>query len=105
MSEFLQVIFACATGIALGAFFFGGLWWTIQKGTLSKQPALWFCTSLLLRMSAVLAGFYFLSRHYGQLLLCLATFTLVGLISTRLARKSVAELLTPLKEISHAPQP
>ena len=36
-------------GALLGAFFFGGLWWTVQKGVTSEQPALWFLGSLLLR--------------------------------------------------------
>ena len=36
-------------GALLGAFFFGGLWWTVQKGVASERPALWFLGSLLLR--------------------------------------------------------
>ena len=35
--------------LLLGAFFFGGLWWTVQKGVTSETPALWFLGSLLLR--------------------------------------------------------
>ena len=47
MPETLSLMLALVTGISLGAIFFGGLWWTVQKGVPSKQPALWFLGSLL----------------------------------------------------------
>ena len=45
-------------GAALGAIFFGGLWWTVQRGAASAAPARWFITSLVVRTAIVLAGFY-----------------------------------------------
>ena len=45
-------------GLLLGAFFFGGLWWTVQKGLTSNNPVLWFYGSTLLRTSFAVAGFY-----------------------------------------------
>ena len=36
-------------GSMLGVLFFGGLWWTVQKGVTSDLPAFWFLGSLLLR--------------------------------------------------------
>ena len=65
MTETLSLMLALVTGISLGAIFFGGLWWTVQKGVSSNQPALWFLGSLLLRTWLALAGFYFVAR--GQL--------------------------------------
>ena len=59
MNETLTLVLAWVAGVLLGAIFFGGLWWTVRKGVSSKQPALWFFGSLLLRMSIALAGFYF----------------------------------------------
>jgi len=47
MTETLGLMLALVTGISLGAMFFGSLWWTVQKGVSSKQPALWFLGSLL----------------------------------------------------------
>ena len=32
MNETLILVLALATGVLLGAIFFGGLWWTVQKG-------------------------------------------------------------------------
>ena len=65
----LLLALALAAGLLLGAFFFGGLWWTVRKGMSAKRPALWFFGSLLLRMSIALAGFYFVSDgHWDRLL-------------------------------------
>ena len=63
MNETLSLVLALVTGVLLGAMFFGGLWWTVQKGVSSKRPALWFFGSLLLRTSIALAGFYFIARR------------------------------------------
>ena len=52
-----------AAGVLLGAIFFGGLWLTVRKGVSSKQPALWFFGSLLLRMSIVLSWFLLCFRR------------------------------------------
>ena len=78
---------ACVVGAALGASFFGGLWWTVRKGVSSPQPALWFLGSMLARMSIVLVGFYFISRgHWERLLPCLLGFVMARLVVTRLTR-------------------
>jgi F1F0 ATPase subunit 2 len=66
MNETLSLALALAAAFSLGAIFFGGLWWTVRKGVSSKQPALWFLGSLLLRTWLVLAGFYFVGRGIGS---------------------------------------
>jgi len=77
MDEWLILSLALMAGGLLGAIFFGGLWWTIQKGVSSKKPAIWFFGSLLLRMSIALAGFYFVSGgHWERLLVCLLGFVM-----------------------------
>ncbi len=103
MNETLTLMSAFVTGVLLGAIFFGGLWWTVQKGISSKRPALWFFGSLLLRTSIALAGFYFIARgHFERLLVCLLGFVIARLIVTRLTR---AAEKTPYlaREASHAP--
>jgi F1F0 ATPase subunit 2 len=102
-NETLTLVLALVTGVLLGAMFFGGLWWTVQKGVSSKRPALWFFGSLLLRTSIALAGFYFIARgHWERLLVCLLGFVIARLIVTRLTR--AAEKPTYLaREASHAP--
>jgi len=103
MNETWILVLALATGVLLGAIFFGGLWWTVQKGVSSKRPALWFFGSLLLRTSIALVGFYFIARgHWERLLVCLLGFVIARLIVTRLTR--AAEKPTYMaQEASHAP--
>ena len=85
MAETLTLVLAWVAGGALGAMFFGGLWWTVQKALSSKRSARWFFGSLLLRMSLTLAGFYFVaSGHWQRLLACLLGFVIARLIVTRL---------------------
>ena len=58
----MTLALAWLAGIVLGGIFFGGLWVTVVKGVSSKRPALCFFTSLMLRMSITLTGFYFVAR-------------------------------------------
>ena len=103
MNETLILVLALATGVLLGTIFFGGLWWTVQKGVSSKRPALWFFGSLLLRTSIALVGFYFIARgHWERLLICLLGFVMARLIVMWLTR--AAEKPTYLAQgASHAP--
>jgi len=86
MNDPLILGLAVVAGVALGAIFFGGLWWTIRRGALSSRPALWFLGSALLRMSMALAGFYFVGGgEWPRLVACLAGFLVARLLVTRLA--------------------
>jgi F1F0 ATPase subunit 2 len=104
MNETLTMLLAWVAGLLLGAIFFGGLWWTIRQGVSSKQPALWFGGSLLLRMSIALAGFYFVSGgHWQRLLLCLLGFIMARLVVIYLTRPQRKNQVRPEPEASHAP--
>jgi F1F0 ATPase subunit 2 len=101
MNDTLILALALAAGAGLGAIFFGGLWWTVQKGVSSKLPALWFFGSLLLRTSIALGGFYLVSGgHWKRLLACLVGFVIARFILTRLAGLPVHN--SPAKKASHA---
>ena len=98
MSESLPVILAFVMGGLLGTFFYGGLWWTIQKGVSSKQPALLFTGSLAVRTLIALAGFYFVSRgDWHRLLGCLFGFVTARILVTWFTRIHI-EKRTPLTE-------
>jgi len=103
MNETLTLVLVLVTGVFLGAVFFGGLWWTVQKWVSSKRSVLWFFGSLLLRTSIALAGFYLVARgHWERLLVCLLGFVIARLVVTRLTR--AAEQPNRLeREDSHAP--
>ena len=104
MNEILTLLLAWVAGLFLGAFFFGGLWWSVRRGVASKHPALWFLGSALVRMSVVLAGFYFIGReHWERLLLCLLGFVIARFLVMRFTRTPVGRSTSPAKEASHAP--
>jgi F1F0 ATPase subunit 2 len=96
MNDFVALTVVLMAGILIGGFFFGGLWWTIQKGLTSRNPVLWFFGSTLLRLSAALAGFYFIAgKDWRKLLICMLGFLTARVVVTRLTR-------TPRQGI-HAP--
>jgi F1F0 ATPase subunit 2 len=96
VNDLQSLLPAGAAGIALGAFFFGGLLWTVRRVVSSPRPALWVFASLVLRMSATLGGFYVVSDgDWRRLLACLAGFSAARLATTWLSR--------PAAEAGHAP--
>lgn len=103
MHEPSTLVLPGVAGLALGALFFGGLWWTVEKGISSKQPALWFVGSLLLRLSAVLAGFYFVADgRWERLALCIFGFLVARVAVTRLTRPPVGHDPAQASEARHA---
>jgi F1F0 ATPase subunit 2 len=105
MNETVALMLTFIAGVLLGVFFFGGLWWTVHWGASSNQPALWFFGSLLLRISLILAGFYFVTGgHWQRLLLCTIGFITARLIVMRFTRL-VQGPDWPSKEASRADKP
>jgi F1F0 ATPase subunit 2 len=96
MNEAVSLSGVLLEGLLLGVGFFGGLWWTVQKGLTAKNPALWFFGSTLLRVSLVLGGFYLIARDDWRALL-------VGLLGFVIARMAVTRFTRPTKKGIHAP--
>ena len=70
------MIIAFFGGTMLGLLFFGGLYLTVDRLTISKYPALMMLGSTVLRMIALLAGVYLLmGNEFRQ-----AAATLVGIV-------------------------
>ena len=87
MTEALALVPSLLAGLLLGAFFFGGLWWTIRMGTPSEWSGLLFSGSFLLRTIIACAGFYLVSRgDWRKLLACLLGFLIARIAVTRLIR-------------------
>jgi F1F0 ATPase subunit 2 len=104
MNDLLPLILAAVAGAVLGAIFFGGLWWTVRRALASPRPALWFVTSLLLRMGVALGGFYLLAGgQWRRLLACLAGFFVARLFVTWRTRPVAAKPSRPNVEARHAP--
>jgi F1F0 ATPase subunit 2 len=105
MNESLLWVLAWMAGCVIGVFFFGGLWWTIRKGVVSPRPATWFFGSMLVRTSAAVAGFYFISQgHWERLLLCLVGFVMARMLVTRWTRTTRENPTSTTKELRYAPQ-
>ena len=103
MNNIITLAPAFVTGILLGAIFFGGLWWTVQKGVSANRPACWFLGSLLLRMSIVLTGFYVIAySHWERMPACLLGFVMARLIMMRLTRSAETHACEA-QETNHAP--
>ncbi len=93
MNDIVAFSLAFGAGGLLGAIFFGGLWWTVQKGLTSNHPALWFLGSTLLRTGVAVAGFYFIgSSDWRKMVICLLGFFVARIVVTQMT-----------KERTHAP--
>ena len=67
------------TGIALGIFFSGGLYWTVKKGLTARHPGFLFASSFLIRTALVVGGALLISQGiFNNLVICL-----IGLILSR----------------------
>lgn len=101
MRELMIWVLVVLAGVGLGAIFFGGLWWTVRKGVASRQPALWFLGSLLLRLGLVIAGFALVGGgDWRRLLLCLLGLLIGRIAVTRLTRTDAPD--DPRPELPHA---
>jgi len=103
MNDTLALVLAWLAGGALGAFFFGGLWWTVRKSLTSARPALWMFGSLLLRMGVTMTGFYFVTGgDWQRLLSCLVGFVMARQLVTRLTRLPEEDQTRQSQEARHA---
>jgi F1F0 ATPase subunit 2 len=100
-ADILTWITVALSGVLLGIFFYGGLWWTTRKGLIAKHPAILFLVSMIVRTAVVLIGFYFLSAgQWQRILVCLAGFTLARLLMLRYTKKEAMTLSPAKKEES-----
>ena len=99
MNETLILAGSLLAGVLLGAFFFGGLWWTIRSSAPSQWSGLLFSVSLVLRMAVAVSGFYLVSHgDWRKLVACLAGFLLARIAVTRLIRLPAAKSTRILQE-------
>jgi F1F0 ATPase subunit 2 len=99
VTELLSLALALCTGALLGVFFFGGLWWSVQKGVVSPRPELWFLGSLLLRTILILGGFYYVAQgHWSRLVACLFGFLIARFIVVQRLTRMPAQEPTLLEE-------
>ncbi|MBC7628733.1 ATP synthase subunit I [Ferruginibacter sp.] len=102
MNEISNLIWAFIVGLLLGVLFFGGLWITVKKIINSKTPGLLMVGSFVLRITIVLAGFYFIGLgDWKKLIACLIGF-MVSRFTVIYLTKSVDEKNAQIKkEVVH----
>ncbi len=102
MSDILTLVPALFAGALLGVVFFGGLWFTVQRGVTSGTPALWFLGSLLLRTGLILVGFYLAAQgHWSRLAACLVGFLIARVIVVNRLARAPSEAQTQPEEETH----
>ena len=83
VTAMLDTPWAIAAGFVLGLLFYGGLWWTVRHAADFRRPAQTLLGSALLRMAAVLGGFYWVAGgEWLRIVLCLLGFLLARLVVT-----------------------
>ena len=80
----LQLLLAVVTGVAVGLFYFGGLWFTIKRAASSQRPHLLMLGSLVLR-ALIAAGVIFLvgRAHWQMLVAVMACFLITRSVLVR----------------------
>ncbi|HLV02636.1 MAG TPA: ATP synthase subunit I [Acidobacteriota bacterium] len=76
--DVLKITTALIGGILLGAFYFGGLWWTIQRMPGSRRPLRLYFASLAFRLIVICASFYLVLILAGGLALVACLVTLIA---------------------------
>lgn len=95
-SDLLAWLLCALGGLALGVFYFGGLWWTVRAIVGSPRSVLLQLGSLLLRTAATLIGFYWVGGgDVKRLLACLAGFVLARVVVVRWVRTAALPLPLP----------
>jgi F1F0 ATPase subunit 2 len=88
------LIAAFVAGMALGAFYFTALWWTVRQLPAVHGPARLMLGSFIIRMAALLAGFYLVmgTGHWERLAAAMLGFIIVRKILTyRLGPQNAVE--------------
>ncbi len=81
MNDFIYLLVAIFVGLLAGLVFYGGLWWTVQKGLVSKRPGLLFLSSYLLRSAFVVVSFVLImGGSLLRLLFCFISFVIARII-------------------------
>lgn len=93
----LELFLFVLAGALLGALFFGGLWWTVNRLPGARRPTLLVLASFGIRTAAVLAGCYLILVSGGivvwpRFLAALGGFLMVRIAAFFLVRPAGAAL-------------
>lgn len=84
MSEGFRIGLAFVGGAAIGAFFYGGLWWTVRRVSGARRPAVLLLVSFAVRLGVALAAVYLVaSGGLGRLAACMAGLLVARVVTVR----------------------
>lgn len=74
----VMLFISFVVGMGVGAFYFGGLWWTVCQLTNVQQPAWLFLTSFVMRIGLSLAVIYWIvDGSIVRIMICMGGFLLM----------------------------
>ncbi|MEK6238668.1 MAG: ATP synthase subunit I [Planctomycetales bacterium] len=86
MWEWMSLLTAAATGMTLGGFYFGSLWWTVRRATQARRPSRLLIASFLIRVTVFAVGCAAVSGGRGEgVFACLLGFLAARAIAIRIA--------------------
>ncbi len=101
----IELMLAGLAGLALGLFFYGGLWLTVRALPTSHSPALLMLGSFIIRMTVVVMGIYFImGDRWERVLACLVGILLARTILV-IVCKPVNNQGNPKGATHHADKP
>ncbi|REJ68759.1 MAG: ATP synthase subunit I [Planctomycetota bacterium] len=78
------IIISFLSGCVLGVLYFGGLWLTVRRATIARQPGLLLFLSFLVRTAVTLFGFYLvMDGRWERLIACLIGFVVARALLIR----------------------
>lgn len=102
MNSIFYMVISFCTGIGLGVFFFGGLWWTVKKMARSKMPAVWLFSSFIIRVGVTLLGIYLVAAgDWQKMILCLIGFVTARFMVIHFTKQYDEKQIQFKKEVSH----
>jgi F1F0 ATPase subunit 2 len=82
--EWQWALASLLAGVAVGLFYFGGLWWTVRRLPVSRRPALLTLSSYLIRVTAAVGAIFVISQgRWERILILLAGFLTVRFLMVR----------------------
>ena len=91
MTEWLSLMPALMAGLALGIFYFGGLWLTVQWLPAARRPALLTLSSLAVRLSLTLLTVYLVTEgQWARTGVCLLGFFVMRTILVQRWRPKIS---------------
>ena len=85
--DIVTLVIVFHVGLGIGAFYFGGLWWTVRRLPDSTSPAWLTFGSFSIRMGITLLGFYVaMGGRWERLAVCFAGFLVARYVVLRRQR-------------------